>query len=699
MYSLGCDIGGTFTDFALFNHETGELDVEKCLTTPQDPSEGVFIGTSKIKEKKGDYLGETENVIHGTTLIINAIIERKGAKTALITTKGFRDILEIGREKRYDLYDMYGVFPSPLIPRYLRSELDERIYSNGQILVPLKKQEVLKVLSDLVAEGVESIAVCLLHSYVNSSHEETIERIAREKYPTIMTSISSEVLPEIKEYERTTTTALNAYTKPLINRYLTKLEDRFKKAGFRGKLYLMLSSSGIASVQTAKRFPVRVSESGPAAGVIAAQYYGQLAGIKDILSFDMGGTTAKISLITDGKTSTANDYEVDRVRRFIKGSGIPLRIPVLDLMEIGAGGGSLARISSLGLLQVGPESAGADPGPVCYSVGGKEPTVSDADLILGYLNPDYFLGGEMKLDRQAATAAIEKRIAVPLGLSLREVAWGIHDIINENMASAAKMHVIERGHNPTKLALVAFGGAGPVHAPGVAKKLRIQKVLIPFRAGVCSAIGFFMAPIAFDSARTYKVPLQSADFIEIEKIYRKMEIEATKVIGASRNNGIIFSRMAELRYIGQGYEISVPISKADFRELSKENIQSLYDETYKFLYGRVYPDVKVEFMNLRLNAQLPRPPMKLQALPQAGDMSSSLKGHREAYDIESEAYIAFPVYDRYKLFSGAVFEGPAIIEEKETTVIAPSKTEVSVDRFGTITISFAKKGEPDVKKI
>ena len=688
MYSLGCDIGGTFTDFAIFNQKTGEIDVGKYLTTPQDPSEGVLKGANNLKEMRGDYLTETEKIIHGTTLIINAIIEKKGAKTALITTKGFRDIIEIGREKRYDLYDMYGVFPKPVVPRNLRWDVNERIYADGRILVPIDTDEVRKIASELVGQGVESIAVCLLHSYANPLHEEVIDKILRENHPEIMTSLSSDVLPEIKEYERTTTTALNAYTKPLINKYLTRLEDKFKKAGFPGKLYLMLSSSGIASVDTAKRFPVRVSESGPAAGVLAAQYYGQLAGIKNVVSFDMGGTTAKVSLIVDGKANIASDYEVDRVRRFIKGSGTPLRIPVLDLIETGAGGGSIARISSLGLLQTGPESAGADPGPVCYSNGGQEPTVSDADLVLGYLNPEYFLGGEIKLDKDGATAAIEENIAKPLNLSVTKAAWGIHNIVNENMASAAKMHIVERGQDPTKFALVAFGGAGPVHAVGVAKKLRIQKVLIPFRAGVTSAIGFFMATPAFDSVRTYKMPLERVNFGEIESIYKKMEKEAAELLGNTEKQKLVFSRTVDMRYIGQGYEINVPVSNSDFSKLKKEDFQALFDKTYAFYYGRGYSDVKVEFMNLRLNAQLPGPPLKLRTLPSEGDISKAVKGYRKAYDEASGSYIDCPVYDRYQLFSGAAFKGPAIVEAKETTVVATHNTELTVDKFGTIHILF-----------
>ncbi len=687
MHSLGCDIGGTFTDFALFNHETGEVDVEKCLTTPQDPSEGVFTGTSKLKEKRGDYLGETENVIHGTTLIINAIIERKGAKTALITTKGFRDIIEIAREKRYYLYDIYGVFPAPIVPRHRRREVNERIYSNGKILIPIKPQEVKRLLSELAAEGIESIAICLLHSYANPSHEELIQKIANQNHPGITTSISADVLPEIKEYERTTTTTLNAYTKPLINRYLTRLEDKFRMAGLRGKLYLMLSSSGIATVETARRYPVRVSESGPAAGVLAAQYYGKLAGVKDVLSFDMGGTTAKVSIIVDGQTSMASDYEVNRVYRFIKGSGIPLRIPVLDLMEIGAGGGSIAHISSLGLLQVGPESAGAEPGPACYARGGENPTVTDADLVLGYLNTEYFLGGEMKLDKGAAKTAIEERIAKLLGMDVTKTAWGIHDIVNENMAAAAKMQAMEKGYDPTRFTLFAFGGAGPVHATGIAKKLRIKKVIIPLRAGVASAIGFFMAPLAFDSVRTYKVSLEKADFTEIEKIFARMEREAKGLLGKVENQPIVFARSADMRYVGQGYEIRVPIPSGDFSKLGKANIQAVFDKAYEFLYGRVYPDVKIELMNFRLNAQLPSPPLKLRSLPSEGDVLQAIKGRRKAYDGESHSYIDFPVYDRYQLFSGATIKGPAIIEEKETTIVAPPNTEATVDRFGTIYIS------------
>ena len=540
-YRLGCDIGGTFTDFVLINDRTGEIHINKCLTTPADPSDAVEQGILELAKKVPGYVPMLDEVIHGTTLVINSIIERKGAKTGLIATQGFRDVLELGREMRYAPYDIFAEFPEPLVPRRFRLEVEERVRSDGEVLKPLYPSEAQKVVRNLVGMGVESIAVCLINSFENPVHEKLLKKIIEEEAPGVSVSISFEVLPQIKEYERTSTTATNAYVKPLTGRYLSKLAKRLESIGVKARLFIMLSSGGITSVDTASEFPVRIIESGPTAAVISGQYYGKLFGISEMLCFDMGGTTAKSCLIQGGAVRVAPTFEVGRVQRFMKGSGLTIQVPVVDLMEIGAGGGSIAKVSKMGTLQVGPESSSADPGPICYGRGGTAPTVTDADLLLGYLDADYFLGGEMKLDKEAARRGIEERIAAPLGISFIQAVWGIHDLINETMAAAAKTHIAEKGGNPGLVTIAAFGGAGPVHACGLAEKLGAPRLIVPPNAGVGSALGFFTAPRAFDLVRSHKVGLIGADFSEIEKIFGQMEEEGARAVartGACRRNQV-----------------------------------------------------------------------------------------------------------------------------------------------------------------
>jgi len=522
-YRLGCDIGGTFTDFVLVNNKTGEFYTNKCLTTPSDPSDAVEQGIRELDKIKPGFMDTVEEVIHGTTLVINAIIERKGAKTGLITTKGFRDVLELGREIRYDAYDIFSEYPEPIVPRALRMEIDERLTADGRILKDVDEKEVLDVIKQLQTAGIESLAVCFINSYENPVNEKKIKAIIEKETPDLFLSTSFEVLPQIREYERTSTTAVNAYVKPITYRYLKKLTSRLETIGFTGKLFIMLSSGGITSVETAREFPVRIIESGPTAAVIASQHYGKMFNIKDMFCFDMGGTTAKSCLIQKGHAGLVSTFEVGRVQRFKKGSGLPIQVPVVDLMEIGAGGGSIAKISKLGLLGVGPESAGAYPGPACYKQGGENPTVTDADLVLGYLDPNFFLGGTMALDIELSKKAIEEKIAKPLGTTMVEAAFGIHDLINETMAAAAKTHIAEKGGNPNIVTMSAFGGAGPVHAYGLARKIGAPAIMVPPLAGVGSALGFFTAPVAFDLSRSHRVVLDDADFKEIERLFNALE--------------------------------------------------------------------------------------------------------------------------------------------------------------------------------
>lgn len=687
-YRLGCDIGGTFTDFVLLNDETGEMQINKCLTTPGDPSDAVEQGIRELEEKTPDIVGKLDEVIHGTTLVINSIIERKGAKTGLITTRGFRDVLELGREIRYAPYDIFSEFPEPLVPRRFRLEVDERIRNDGTVLKALDPEEARKVVNQLLEMGVESISVCLLNSFENPAHELMIKDIIRELSPDISVSISYEVLPQIREYERTSTTVTNAYVKPLTGRYLKRLSNRLEDMGFGGKLFIMLSSGGITSVETAAELPVRIIESGPTAAVISGQYYGKLFDIPEMFCFDMGGTTAKSCLIQGGVAGVVPTFEVGRIQRFMKGSGLTIQVPVVDLMEIGAGGGSIAKVSKMGTLQVGPESSGADPGPICYARGGTGPGVTDADLLLGYLDENYFLGGEMKLDKEAARRGIEEQIAGPLGVPFIQAIWGIHDLINETMAAAAKTHIAEKGGNPKVVTVAAFGGAGPVHAYGLAKKLGSPRLIVPPNAGVGSALGFFTAPRAFDLVRSHKVSLKDAEFNEIENIFKDMEVEGAKTLQKSgKTENITFKRSIDARFVGQGSETNVPIESSDFTKVKKEDVRHQFDEIYENLYGRTYPESPVEFINFKVRASLPERLLKLpKMVKKTGSTEDAIKGKRQAYSGIAGDFISYTVYDRYKLFPDMKFNGPAIIEERESTVVVGEDASVSVDDFGFLWI-------------
>ncbi|GMV33189.1 MAG: methylhydantoinase [Chloroflexota bacterium] len=681
---LGCDIGGTFTDFVLLDDETGGIKVYKCLTTPGDPSDAVEEGVRALAERVPELAGKMKEVIHGTTLVINAIIERKGALTGLITTEGFRDVLELGRETRYAPYDVFAEFPKPLVPRPLRMEVSERLRADGSVLKPLDVNQATETVRSLKNADVKSIAVCLLNSFENPAHELAIKEIIAKEFPEVSISTSYEVLPQIREYERTSTTVANAYVKPLTESYLRKLSKRLSSLGFGGRLFIMLSSGGITSVETAAEFPVRIIESGPTAAVIAGEYFSRLFDLPEMFCFDMGGTTAKSCLIQGGVAGVVPTFEVGRVQRFMKGSGLTIQVPVVDLMEIGAGGGSIAHVSRLGTLQVGPESSGAEPGPICYGRGGKLPTVTDADLLLGYLDAKYFLGGEMKLDLDAARRGVEEQIAKPLGVSYIQAVWGIHDLINETMAAAAKTHIAERGGNPKVVTVAAFGGAGPVHAYGLARKLGAPKVIVPPNAGVGSAMGFFTAPRAFDLVRSHKTPLLGADFDEIESLFRAMEAEGERTLRtAGATDEISFARSVDARFIGQGSETNLLLSPQPFPSLNPSDLRRQFDQNYERLYGRTYPEIPIEFVNFRVRASLPAHPLKLQKLDaRAGDIAQAFKGERLAFSGDAKDFIPFTVYDRYKLYPGAEFPGPAIIEERESTIIVGEGATVSVDQYG-----------------
>jgi len=692
---LGIDVGGTFTDFVLLDEHTGQTHIYKCLTTPRDPSEAMEAGVRELARQVPGCVERMEEIIHGTTLVINAILERKGARTALLTTRGFRDVLELGRELRYSPYDVFAEFPEPLVPRRRRLEVDERVRADGSVLRPLDEVQSRAVIRSLSGQGAESVAVCLVNSFENPAHELALKRLLAEELPAASVSVSYEVLPQIREYERTSTTVTNAYVKPLTEKYLRRLHDRMGGLGFRGRLFIMLSSGGVTSVETAAEFPVRIIESGPTAAVIAGQYFSRLFDLPEMFCFDMGGTTAKSCLVQGGVAAVVPSFEVGRVQRFQRGSGLTIQVPVVDLMEIGAGGGSIARATRLGTLQVGPQSAGAEPGPMCYGRGGEEPTVTDADLLLGYLDPDYFLGGAMQLDAGAARRGIEERVAGPLGLSVTQAAWGIHQLVNETMAAAAKTHIAERGGNPRLLTIAAFGGAGPVHGLGLARRLGAPRLIVPPSAGVGSALGFFTAPRAFDLVRSHEVPVLSADFAEIEALFKQLEAEGELVLRKAGADGpVTYTRSADARFIGQGSETNLPFPESDFAALTPAAVRSRFDEHYQRLYGRTYPETPVEFVNFRVRASLP---VRLLELPRlkgrGGRAEQAVKGERPAYSGLASDFVPFTVYDRYQLSPGAAFSGPAIIEERESTVIVDERAKVRVDDFGFLWIEGVGEGE------
>lgn len=684
---VGIDIGGTFTDLILVDDDTGELTVGKVLTTPSDPAQAVAEVLADALDRASAPPAAVQHVIHGTTLVTNAVIERKGARTALLTTRGFRDAYEIAREHRYDLYDLFLEMPTPLVPRHLRLEIDERVYADGSVARAPDPQAVARLVAELRDKDIQAVAVCLLHSYANPAHEQLIGDIVREIAPDMRVSLSSEIVPEIREYERTSTTVVNVYVQALVEDYLAELVRRLRELNIGGELLLMLSSGGISTVETASRFPLRLLESGPAGGALASAYFGQLADVADLLAFDMGGTTAKLCVIEEGRPLTSTEFEVDRKYRFKKGSGLPVKVPVVELIEIGAGGGSIARVDSLGLLKIGPDSAGADPGPACYGRGGSEPTVTDADLLLGYLDPDFFLGGRLRLDRSAAEAAISSKIAEPLGMSSVRAAWGIHQLVNEGMAGAARVHAIERGKDPRGLPLFAFGGAGPVHGFGVARILHAPRLIVPFGAGVTSAFGFLTAPLAFDFVRSFVAQLDVVNWQRVNSILDEMTDQGAAILARS---GIPaekrrFTRQADMRYAGQGHEIRVELPDGPLGAGSLNGIRAAFESVYRSLFGRTGPEVPLEAVSWRVIASGP-PPRVTLTTPAPTATSSALKGHRPAYFPEWEQHRPVPVYDRYLLAPGAALDGPAIIEERESTTILGPGASAQVDAARNVSV-------------
>ena len=663
---VGVDVGGTFTDFVLVDEHRDMIFTGKQLTTPTDPGKAICEGVSRIVSEAGIEMSQLDGIVHGTTLVTNAVIERLGAKVGLITTSGFRDVLEVGHEMRYDLYDLFLEKPEPLVPRNLRLTVNERIASTGEILSELDEAGVNAACNELISKGVDTIAVCLINAYVNPQHEERVRDLILAYYPDLPVTISTVVAPEIREYERTCTAVANAYVLPLMRRYINDLQSKLTGLGLEGPLNVMLSGGGIAALRIAQEAPIQMIESGPAAGAISGAYYGRLTDTQSVIAFDMGGTTAKMCLIEDFNPEHANTFEAGRVRRFRKGSGVPLKVPVIDLIEIGAGGGSISRLDAMGLLKVGPDSAASEPGPVCYGLGGENPTVTDADLLLGYLSPEYFLGGEMSLDVGMVRNAIEAKLATPSGMTATDIAAGIHAIVNNNMAAATRAHIAEKGRDPRRYTLVATGGAGPVHAYGVAKQLKLNRFICPLGAGVSSALGFLIAAPATEGVHSYVSTLDQLDSEKVLKIFNDMSVSASNSLVEAGGDvkTITIKHRVEMRYRGQGFEISVDLpddlAEVDLPKLLKADFLKRYAE----LFGRSISDVAIETVTWRISASGPTPNIQLNFDGQQIDRGAASKGERQVFFPET-GYATCKIYNRYGLAAGTIISGPAVIEERE----------------------------------
>ena len=692
-WQLCFDIGGTFTDIVLVN-ESGDIEIAKVLTVPDEPAVGVKTGLEELTSQVGIETNAVTNAVRGaTTLITNCLIERKGAKTALITTKGFRDVIEIGREWRYDIYDLFLKMPEPLVPRYLRRGVSERIDGHGKILQELDEQELKRILKELREEDVKSVAICFLHSYQNPIHEQQARETIQQIMPSVEVSISSEVAPEIREYTRCSTVVANAYVLPIAHAHFANLRQVLNEIGIKTGLHLMHSAGGVVASESAERFPIRLVESGPAAGVMAGIFYGKLMGLQNLVPLDMGGTTAKIALISNGVAHVTNEFEVARVARFKKGSGIPIKVQAIKMLEIGAGGGSVAAIDELGLLKVGPDSAGAMPGPASYDRGGVRPTVTDADLILGYLNPSYFLGGKMRLRQDLAERAIKEKVADQLGISVLEAASGINTVVNENMANATKVHLAEEGKDYRQYTLLAFGGAGPVHAVELARRIGFRQVICPLSAGVLSAIGLMATPVAVDFVRSYVTELEDMNWAELVSIDKEMVGEAIRMTSAAglSEQEIEFSRTADMRYRGQGYEINVAIPLELLKNHDTGGFSRAFYSRYQELYGRYgTTDIPIELVSWRLSARSKVIPLKLRRHDKVvGSTEDALKGKRQVYFPSCRSSFKVPVYDHYHLPPGSQIKGAAIIEQRESTVVVGPEDRVTVDPFLNLVIELA----------
>jgi len=687
MYFVGTDIGGTFTDLFAIELETGRSVTAKVLTDHANPTRSVTRGIEQMIEAGGLRADQVTRLLHGTTLVTNALLTRRGGKTALLVTDGFRDALEIGTEHRFDLYDLNIEKPLPIVPRHLRRPIRERVLADGTVESPVDEVQADREIRSLLESGVESIAVCLLHAYRNPFNERRLKEIIALVAPGIPVSLSSEVAPEIREYERASTVAINAYVTPVVEPYLRALRAEMTKVGVNGALLIMQSNGGTAVAETAAKFPVRLLESGPAAGAIGAAYIARAIGEPRVLFFDMGGTTAKAFIVDEGTPIVARKLEVAHVYRFKQGSGMPVQVPAVDMIEIGAGGGSIARIDRLGLLKVGPDSAESQPGPACYGLGGELPTVTDADVVLGYIGTDSFLGGRMRLSREASVRAIDEHLAKPLGLSVEEAAWGIHQVVNENMASAARVHLLERGRTPTDYTMVAFGGAGPTHAYGVARALRLPQVVVPWQAGVGSAFGMLCAPVAFDLARSLNVPLAQAEWGEISGFMDAMVDECRqRVMDAGiRAQEITTTRSVDVRFSGQGHELQISLEGLGWPHVRSEDLLERFRAEYKRLNAVDGPEAPAELITWRASARGPVPELPLRAI--GAEQPAAGRSQRPVYFGAAHGFVDTAVIRRGTLKAGEVVNGPALIELGDATITVGPDAHASMREDGLVQIT------------
>ena len=686
---LGVDIGGTFTDVVL--EVDGRSFSTKVLTTYAAPENAIIDGMGQVCGKAGITPSDIVQIIHGTTLATNALIERRGAKTALITTSGFRDVIEMRTESRFEQYDLNLTLPEPLLARQMRYTVSERVDAKGNILIPLDRAEVEQVVQMIKAAGYESVAVGLLHSYLNDSHEKLVRDVLGELMPEAMVSISSEVSPQMREYERFNTVVANAYIKPLMKSYLGRLAGRLAGEGADCPIFLMHSGGGIISLESAADFPVRLVESGPAGGAVFAANIAARYGLDKVLSFDMGGTTAKICLIKNQTPKTSRVFEVARTYRFKKGSGMPISIPVIDMVEIGAGGGSLAHVDAMRQIRVGPESAGSEPGPACYGRGGAKPAVTDADLILGKLDPDNFAGGSIKLNKSDSNKALETVLGAPLDMDAQTAAFGLAEVVDENMANAARVHAVENGEDLADYTMIAFGGAAPLHAGRLCEKLGVDRLLVPLGAGVGSAIGFLRAPFSFEANRSVYMTLAGFEADTIKTLLTDLQTEATGFVRTCDATADILSEFkVYMRYSGQGWEIPIVLTQAQAMAPDAATFQRLFEEDYTKLFGRTVVGMDIEITVWAVNATTP--PAKVAAIQTATPTTPAKStGQRALFDAALGKPVDAAIVDRMDMVTGQTVQGPAIIVEDETTIIVPSTRQAIAQPDGTIDLT--RKGD------
>lgn len=689
---LGVDIGGTFTDVVL--ERSGESHSTKVLTTYIAPENAIIDGMQQVCAKAGIAPSEIGQIIHGTTLATNALIERRGAKTALITTNGFRDVIEMRTESRFEQYDLNLILPEPLLPRQMRYTIKERVDASGDVLIPLDRAEVEAVVDRVAVAGYESVAVGLIHSYLNDAHERMVAEVVAEKMPNAMISISSEVSPQMREYERFNTVVANAYIKPLMKSYLGRLEGRLWDEGVNCKIFLMHSGGGIISIESAADFPVRLVESGPAGGAVFAANIAARYDLDKVLSFDMGGTTAKICLIKNQTPKTSRVFEVARTYRFKKGSGMPISIPVIDMVEIGAGGGSLAHVDSMRQIRVGPQSAGSEPGPACYGRGGDKPAVTDADLVLGKLDAENFAGGSIQLYKDQSVVVLETVLGKSLDMDAHTVAFGLAEVVDENMANAARVHAVENGEDLSDYTMIAFGGAAPLHAGRLCEKLGVERLLVPPGAGVGSAIGFLRAPFSFEANRSVFMKLSDFDAPRIQRLLATLQDEAT---GFVRNCDAVTEIVSEfkvyMRYTGQGWEIPVVLTQDQALNPDAATFERLFEEDYARLFGRTVQGLNIEITVWSVNATTP-PETVDKVAQQVGSKTALINGKWSFFDPGQDQFVHCHRYDRRKLDAGNVIKGPGVVFEDETTIIIPSSRNAICQPDGCIDVMLKVRADP-----